>query len=103
METKKIKDVYLAGKVTGVNYESALREFDIYELLLKNDKYNVTNPMHHISKHASWEEAMKVSMELLKSCNAICLIPNWKTSKGAKQELMYALQHDYTIIDPIHY
>ncbi|MBE9468996.1 MAG: DUF4406 domain-containing protein [Bacteroidetes bacterium] len=94
----KIKDIYLAGKVTGIEYEKCLRKFDVYELLLKSSEYNVTNPMHHISKHASWEEAMEISMELLKTCDAIFLIKDWINSKGAKQELIYALQHDYEII-----
>lgn len=41
--------------------------------------------------HADWIE--RVCFPLLRSCDALLLMPNWETSKGAVMEYNYAREH----------
>lgn len=46
----------------------------------------------------TWEEYMIEDIQLLFGCKAICMLPNWKDSKGARIELNIAEEINLTLI-----
>ncbi|CVK17100.1 protein of unknown function (DUF4406) [Apibacter mensalis] len=80
------KKVYIAGKVTGLNYREAFTEFKKIEKDLIGQGYEVINPLEIVPSNNSWEDAMKICIRELTSCYAIYLLPNWHQSRGAKLE-----------------
>jgi hypothetical protein len=80
--------IYIAGKITGLVYEDALRTFAEAEALLKRLGHEPVNPMAKVSEQEglTWAEYMKQDIPFLLECDAIYLLPNWRDSKGARLE-----------------
>lgn len=86
--------VYISGGITGVKHADKLfaRAEEKLELL----GYEVVNPFKfgkHLEKEYAkegkvpkYENYMRGDIELLINCDAIYLLENWGTSKGAKLE-----------------
>jgi len=75
--------IYLSGKITGdENYKN---KFITVEKELTNKGYEVFNPAV-MPNMFSWEEFMKLDLMVLSFCDAICLLPDWKESRGAVME-----------------
>lgn len=86
--------VYISGAITGVKHADKLfaRAEEKLELL----GYDVVNPYkfgEHLKKEYAkknkvpkYENYMRGDIELLINCDAIYLLENWGTSKGAKLE-----------------
>lgn len=47
---------------------------------------------------AMLEALLAADCAAVASCDAICLLPGWERSKGARQELLTALQHGLEIV-----
>lgn len=84
------RKIYIAGKVTGLNYCEAFTEFKKIEKGLIAQGYEVINPLEIVPSNSSWEDAMKICIRELTSCYAIYLLPNWHQSRGAKLEARIA-------------
>lgn len=87
---KKLR-IHIAGKITGLVYEEALRMFAEAEGELLRCGCEPVNPMTKNGldgdgKPHTWVEFMREDIPLLLSCDAIYLLPNWKESKGARLE-----------------
>lgn len=86
METKK---VYIAGPVSGLDYETARANFRRAENAIK-ERYGalveVVNPMVVCRKDWSWEQCMRVCVVQLAGCDYIYLLEGWEKSKGARLE-----------------
>ena len=115
MSTVSISDepiysIYLSGKITGdPNY---LDKFNAvaHVLRTKYSKAVVFNPAHEfqgiaekLSKSgASEEEAHDILVDMcirmLKDCEAIAIMPDWKSSKGAIAEMDAALRKGMKIL-----
>ena len=92
--------VYIAGKVSNMKRFEALYHFNQAETDLKAAGYKVVNPMKLVDPAASWEAAMKICITaLLTNCDKICLLDNWRQSKGAVMEHSLAKALNYEIID----
>ncbi|MDR0206662.1 MAG: DUF4406 domain-containing protein [Bacteroidales bacterium] len=78
--------VYLAGKISGLNYTDIFVKFNAAEFLLKQAGYTVVNPIRLVSQDWLWEKCMKVCIGGLVQCDAIYLLPDWAESRGAKLE-----------------
>jgi hypothetical protein len=86
------KTIYIAGKVTGMEAEAAVL-FQEAETALIQLGYEVVNPMKLDHNHdKKWLSYMKVCYRAMIDCDGIYLLSNWIQSKGAKDELMFALQ-----------
>ena len=88
--------IYISGKITGTT--DYIQRFESAEKALS--KYIVINPAKvnaQLPKETVWEEYMKMSMCMLKMCNAIYMLKGWEDSKGAGLEYEFAKSNNYKI------
>lgn len=83
--------IYIAGKITGLVYEDALRAFAEAAAEVERCGHVPVNPMavnglDGDGQPHAWAEYMKRDIPHLLACDAIYLLPNWKDSKGARLE-----------------
>lgn len=87
--------IYIAGKITGDRHYK--RKFKKAERTLKRKGHSVFNPAVLTDyPEFSWNDYMKVTGAMQKCCEATYFLPDWKNSKGARQEYDNAvmwLQH----------
>lgn len=76
--------LYIAGKITGLVYDEALRKFAEAEAHLKRAGHEAVNPMKETpGNDLPWAEYMKRDIPLLLECDGIYLLPDWSESRGA--------------------
>lgn len=90
-----IPKIYIAGKITGLVYEDALRSFAEVETLLSQLGHEPVNPMKENGldgdgKEYPWAEYMRRDIPHLLGCDGIFLMDNWRQSKGARLEALIA-------------
>lgn len=88
-----MKKVYISGKITGLCINEAQRLFDSAELWLKqNHDCDVVNPLAEVLSEdcVEWIDYMVEDLRLLNDCDAIYMLNNWESSKGARIELAFA-------------
>ena len=91
-KNKVIKRVYVAGKITGETRMNVLAKFASAEILLKEQGYEVINPLRVVNNwESTWQEAMRKCIKSLMDCDAIFLLPCVGHSKGARIELKLAM------------
>lgn len=81
--------VYLAGKITGL--KDYKEKFDEAQKFMEEQGYTVLSPAILPPTGFSYDAYIRMSSAMLKECDAICLLPNWKDSKGANKEYAEAL------------
>lgn len=93
--------VYLSGAITGI--ADYLAQFNRVEKQLTRYGYAVVNPARICLPLAdaefTWQEYLDVDLNLLDKCSMLCLLPGWKTSRGANVERDYALRHGITVVE----
>jgi hypothetical protein len=83
--------IYLAGKVTGLNYKSAKKKFDEAKHFLLTQGFDeVVNPMEHVPKGTGWTDAMLILLPYLSQCDYIAILPGYETSNGTCTEYYFA-------------
>ena len=93
-----MKKVYIAGPMQGREKHN-FPEFFRVEAILRDAGYLPINPArndggetadeaYELSLRAdrSWEDYMRIDIAILATCDAICLLDDWWTSKGATCE-----------------
>lgn len=93
--------VYLAGRITG---DGGYREkFADAEMVLRELGHIVLNPAT-LPDGLEYESYMAIGNQMLLSSDAICLLPDWQDSAGARRERTAAIQHRKRILhyDKIH-
>lgn len=89
--------IYIAGKVTGdENYQE---KFDQAEKVLASIGHEPINPAClRLPKSCSWKDYMSLTLRMLDLADAVCLLPDWKESRGACVEYGYAVAKDKIIV-----
>lgn len=83
--------VYISGKISGLEEEEYRARFGAAEKRLKAEGHSVMNPAWIKSYPGySWEDYMRVALAMLDVCDAVYMLANWKDSRGAKTEHVYA-------------
>ena len=91
--------VYISGPITGTT--DYMERFAKAEEKLKARGFSVVNPAKvnaQLPEDTTYEEYMKMSICMLKMCNAIYMLPKWERSNGAKLEHITAKQLRITVM-----
>ena len=92
-----ISKIYIAGKVSGENFQEATLKFAQAQQEIEA-LGQVVNPLEIVNDgNASWIDAMKLCIRILVDCDAVLLLPDYSSSKGALLEKRIALQLELTI------
>lgn len=92
--------IYLSGPITGTdnyreNFQEAVRRLN------EDGQYDIINPAELCqvmpAATTSWEEYLKICIELLQMADAIVMLPGWRESRGAQREYGFALASDKII------
>lgn len=90
--------IYLSGPITGLSFDDVLRNFSNAESELKEQGYEVVNPINNgLNESHTWEDHMKADIKLLLDCDEIYMLKGWKDSRGARLECAIALELDLEI------
>jgi hypothetical protein len=92
--------IYIAGQITGLEFDVAFRNFEVAEAALKNAVHEPVNPMKSEGEVPGrrWAEYLADDLLLIDKCDAIYMQSNWQMSKGARLEHEAALLMDKTIL-----
>lgn len=91
--------IYIAGKVTGLNYNQTKVKFDHIERWLISLGHTPVNPIKLVPENEDWDKAMHICLQELYKCEAIYLISDWIDSRGAKTEVSHAISLGLEILD----
>ena len=101
---KSIRRVYIAGKISGEDYETVCRKFDsaesyvpsivaalqdVYDIQY-NDSTTVFNPTHICDNDWPWFYCMFVCLLHVLVSDLVVLLPDWRDSRGATIEYKFA-------------
>lgn len=80
--------VYIAGKITGLDYEEAESYFMFASTVLEKAGHTPINPLDKVSEQEgkSWVEYMCEDMAFVLTADALYMLSNWQDSKGARVE-----------------
>lgn len=104
------KKVYIAGKIgKGFPSEATFIKFEKAERLLQSKGYETFNPTNSglgatadalakLNGTDFYREIMLLDLQELAKCDAICMLPDWRKSPGAKVEFCFALAIDLDIM-----
>lgn len=91
--------VYISGPITGVPYEKVEKAFNEAETRLKEQGYEVVNPLNNgLPRESKWNEHMRADLKLLLDCDAIHMLNGWEYSKGASLEYDLAIDLGFKLI-----
>ena len=82
--------IYIAGRVSGIKYETAKKNFSKYERYWRSRGYEVVNPIKLCKREWGWWRCMDVCLRHLLKCSYAYFMPNYVYSKGARIELFFA-------------
>ena len=92
----KKKKVYISGQITGLEKTAYMTLFEIMEGNIKKAGYEPVSPVRYTEfenpDDMEWSDFMRRDIKMLCDCDYICLLPNWKKSKGARLEATIADQ-----------
>lgn len=89
--------IYISGKITGnPDYKA---DFEKAEKTLREKGFNAINPCK-IGEYDffTYEQFLHIDFALIDIADAILMLPNWKSSKGANRELQYARSRGKCVI-----
>ncbi|MCL2045745.1 MAG: DUF4406 domain-containing protein [Oscillospiraceae bacterium] len=84
-----MKTVYLAGKITGdegyrEKFAAAARELELAGFV-------VCNPAMLPYPGFEYDQYLRMSAAMLEECEAVCFLPDWVQSNGARLEYAMAI------------
>lgn len=93
---------YLSGPMTGYpsyNYAAFERAASDLRFMSWNivSPHEIPAPSIPLEEDALWKYYMKECKKQMEGCDSIILMAGWPESRGANQELMWALEDDMTV------
>ena len=82
--------IYIAGRISGIKYETAKKNFRKAEKIWKERGYEVVSPIKLCKKKWSWLRCMIVCLWNLRKCDSVYFMPNSCESRGARIEFWFA-------------
>lgn len=93
------KKIYIAGKITGLPIHEVTMKFGAAQKKLENKGYEVVNPIAVVNDwDTTWDNAMRKCIAALVECDSIALLPDWKSSPGARLENDIAQKLEFVTI-----
>lgn len=107
--TDTTRGIYISGPITGVeNWQENFNQAE-EELLEMHGAFLVVNPVHlaeYVEKGFAlkgdvpgYADYMRHDIKSLCDCDAICMLPNWRKSKGARLEYRIAKALDMIVLE----
>lgn len=98
--SKMIKAIYISHPCTSFgdieeNRKIAKKHADYF----KSKGFHVLNPLDIINPKSSYNEAMRMSFEMLQMCDIIVMCGDWQRSRGCRAEYEYALENGLAAIN----
>ena len=94
-----VKRIYIAGPMTGLpelNYPA----FHAAAVVLRAQGHHVENPAENpMPACGSWQGYMRMSLRQISHCDALYMLPGWRSSKGARIEHGLALDLGLEVVD----
>lgn len=95
------KYVFISGRVSGIKYENAKKNFRKAEKLMELQGLYPVNPLKLCKQDWSWLRCMIVCLWHLAKCDNVYFMRNYKKSRGARIEYKVAKWLGKTIITEI--
>lgn len=89
-EALKNKKIYIAGKITGLAAEEAIKNFNEAEDKLMQQGAITFNPTC-LPEGLEWEDYLHICLAAIDRCDGVYMLGNWYESKGAQIEHQYAI------------
>lgn len=84
--------IYIAGKIGGLSESIFIPKFEQAKRKLIDLGYDAIIPTEFEHDHGhTWAEYMLEDLMFLSRCDAICLLPCWEDSPGARIEHQFAV------------
>lgn len=91
--------IYISGPMSGLPNNNYPR-FNRAAVRLRNLRWEVVNPVAvKVPDGTDWLGYMAANLETMRGCTALCLIPGWQDSFGARMELLAAQKLEMDIYD----
>lgn len=86
--------IYVAGKISELNREDVVIKFEKARADIKALGHSVFVPTV-LPNYADvpHEDYLHICYAMIDICDAVYMLPDWQTSKGARMELQYAADH----------
>jgi hypothetical protein len=82
--------IYVSGPMSGIE-QLNFPLFTRTAVHLRNIGWEVINPAEiNAGKNADWLDCMAADLAAMKGCTAICMLPGWEQSFGARIEHLVA-------------
>lgn len=96
-----MKKCYIAGPISGLDYQKAYDAFRDAEMKLTSLGYEPVNPMRLPHNHdKSWSSYMREDLKQLLDCEFVYLLDGWQDSKGARIEAGVAVSLGIKVVNP---
>ena len=104
MKNERQKLLFVSGAYTG-DVEKNIAKAEEVSIGLIRAGFHVVTPHKNIAGYEKYEDGtlnkrtwMDMCFNILRRCDAIYVMDNWKNSEGAKEEIAYAKQLGILII-----
>lgn len=82
--------LYISGRITGIKYPTAVRNFAHAQRYWERKGYKVVNPINLCKQGWNWYICMAICLYHLLWCKYVYMLPNYKRSRGAMIEYKVA-------------
>lgn len=83
--------IYVAGKITGLSKEESDKKFEEAAKMLREQGHRVFIPtVLPAYDEVSHDDYLHICFAMIDICECVYMLKNWRQSKGAKKERLYA-------------